>query len=145
MRAPQECSCSMDLTTSLAEPQEGTRWGEELPWRVLCWCFVRATDRPARVKPYTRSVVTMCSVQKLTRPSLPVTHCAQHSAVPKLRTLLEVDLRVTSKITTKSYLLVLLSPDRSSLHLFMANSQGQSRSKATLCLNPKIDHSLNIG
>jgi len=36
------------------------------------------------------------------------------------------------------------SLDRPLLHLFMANSGGQSRSKATLCLNPKIDHSSTI-
>ena len=57
------------------------------------------------MKPYTRSVVTVCSEQKLTRPSLPATHCAQHSAITKLCPLLELDLRVTSKITTKSHLL----------------------------------------
>ena len=71
---------------------------------------VNKTDRPAGAKLYTRSVVTVCSVQKLTRLSLPDTHCSQHSTVPKLHMLLELDLWITSKITTKSHQLLLSSP-----------------------------------
>ena len=86
----------------------------------------------------------MCLGQKLTRPSLPVTHCAQHPAVPKLRTLLELDLRVTNKITTTSHLLLLVF-SRELLASTFYGKLTKSISQQGDTLNPKIAHSLTIG
>ena len=57
----------MDLTTSLAELRGGGRDNLGTCWVELS---VNTTVRPAGVKPYTRSLVTVYLGQKLTRPLL---------------------------------------------------------------------------
>ena len=74
MRAPQECSCSMDLTTSLAEPRGGGR--DDLG---TCWVelSVNTTVRPAGVKPFTGHRVLRAKAHE--------TVAACHSLCPALR------------------------------------------------------------
>jgi len=139
----------MDLTSSPAEPREGTRWREGTTLAhscqgkhtsVLCWLFVITTNRPAGVKSYTSLVhginnhvsghhVLNVKAHETVAACQPL--CAQHAAIPKLRMLQELDLSVTSKITSETHL-HLLVPIASRLLTFIANSQGQSRSKATV-------------
>ena len=117
------------LTASPAKPREGMRWRER-PWcpaakgscRRAVLAFVSTTDLPAGVKPYTSLVHWINDQVSGHRVLNAKAHdtataclllCVQHSAIPRLRTLLELDvwlvLRNILSPFSKNKLLNLLS------------------------------------
>ena len=122
MRAVQECSCSMDLTTSLAEPREGARWreGMTLAHAVLA---LRACNRSASRSEAVHQVsghrVLSAKAHKTVAACLPLCPALRRSKAPyAARARSPGHLQDHHRVATASPSFSLPSPDRSSPHLF---------------------------
>ena len=145
----------MDLTTSQAEPRESARWREErltlAPAVPALHARHRSASRNEAVHQVSGHRVLRAKADETVAACHPLCPALSHSkALSAARAGSPGHLQDHHKIASALIFLVsfsfsLPSANHSSSHLFMANSQGQSHSKATLCLNPKIDHSLTIG
>jgi len=112
--------------------------------RVLCWLFVSTTDLPAEVKPYTSQMhwinsqvsghcVVNAKAHNTVAACLPL--CAQHSAVPRLHTLQELDLWFTFNISSMSHLLFLLLNSRRFTFLWHSGEVNLEARRHTLWLH----------